>query len=410
MSKFTCSLVLLALLGLGLMPTSASAEGRISVYFDAEGTQRGGTSPGIGSLQYLYVYGEGFDGEFVTGVQYAIDYGPDLNFIADIGLPPVYIGTSATGISMGFGQAPRLGEKFLVHIAICTWNTNCFGSTNNEIVVGPHPLFTDETPIATVFPGQDIVQAEGSRSWTCQSMELDINPASCPNPFNVKLLDWLTDAKDYRSVLPAAILGSATFDVTEIDVTTVLLEGVEPERHSYEDVAVPDGRTDCVCNDFDPDGYTDLTLKFNRHLLAAAILAGDWHDNMVGDELTLTATGALMDGTPFTLTDCITLVGNDAGAKVKLNDSEGGASGLGYPTPNPFNPVTRISYNVPTTQHVRIAIYDVAGRLVEDLVNETKGAGEYVVEWDAGNMPSGVYFYRMQTGDQTIVRRATLLK
>ena len=90
--------------------------------------------------------------------------------------------------------------------------------------------------------------------------------------------------------------------------------------------------------------------------------------------------------------------------------SDDDVAGLGFPNPNPFNPVTRISYNVPTTQHVRIAIYDVAGRLVEDLVNETKAAGEHVVEWDAGRLPSGVYFYRMQTGGQTLVRRATLLK
>ena len=114
-----------------------------------------------------------------------------------------------------------------------------------------------------------------------------------------------------------------------------------------------------------------------------------------------------MDGMPFSASDCITLVGND---KSKKRAGMDGASALGFPTPNPFNPVTRISYSVPTTQHVRIAIYDVAGRLVEDLVNETRAAGEHVVEWDAGRLPSGVYFYRMQTGDRTIVRRATLLK
>jgi hypothetical protein len=122
----------------------------------------------------------------------------------------------------------------------------------------------------------------------------------------------------------------------------------------------------------------------------------------------LTATGRLNDGTPFQVSDCITLVGGD-NSKLVVEDGDE-ASGLGYPNPNPFNPVTRISYHVSATQHVRIAIYDVAGRLVEDLVNETKAPGEYVVEWDAGRLPSGVYFYRMQTGDQMFVRRATLLK
>jgi hypothetical protein len=388
------------------MPTAASAEGRISVYFDAAGTLRGGIAPSNGALQLLYIYGEGFDGEFVTGVQYKIDYGPDLNFIADIGLPPVYIGTSATGISVGFGMAPRPGDKFLIHVALCQWNNNCSGSVNNEILVGPHPLFPDETPIATVFPGQDIVQAEGTRSWTCYSMELDIKPAGCPNPLNVKLFDWYLDSSPKPPVFPTAILGSETVDVYDIDVSTILLEGVPPLRHAYEDVATPDGRVDCACNDFDGDGYMDLTLKFDRVEIAGAILNGGGHQ--VGQVLELTATGRLNDGTPFQVSDCITLVGGD-NSKLVVEDGDE-ASGLGYPNPNPFNPVTRISYHVSATQHVRIAIYDVAGRLVEDLVNETKAPGEYVVEWDAGRLPSGVYFYRMQTGDQMFVRRATLLK
>jgi hypothetical protein len=106
-------------------------------------------------------------------------------------------------------------------------------------------------------------------------------------------------------------------------------------------------------------------------------------------------------------TDCITIVGNPHhAAKFGVNDD----SELGPAYPNPFNPVTRFSYRVSSTQHVNIAIYDVAGRLVENLVNEVKGAGDYIVEWDAGVLPSGVYFYRMQAEGKTLVRRATLLK
>ena len=407
MNKLTCSLVVIALLGLGLMPATASAEGRISVYFDQEGTQRAGYSPGAGSLQLLYIYGEGFDNEFVTGLQYKIDYGPDLLWVGDLGTPAVSIGNSAAGISMGFGIVPRPGEKFLVHMAYCLWNNDCSEAVNNVITVGPHPLFPDETPIVTVYPGQDIVGAEGTHSWTCFGMELDIQPGTCPNPVNVVMFDWYLNTANKTAVLPCAILGSETVDVTEIDVTTVLLEGVAPLRHEYEDVGAPDGTPECVCNE-DVDGYMDLTMKFNRQHLAEAILfpLGD-EVPPVGRVLTLTATGMLLDGTPFEVTDCITLVGEENKSRRPYMDN---ASVLGFPTPNPFNPVTRISYSVPASQHVRIAIYDVAGRLVDDLVNETKGAGEYVVEWDAGRLPSGVYFYRMQTGDQTFVRRATLLK
>ena len=115
----------------------------------------------------------------------------------------------------------------------------------------------------------------------------------------------------------------------------------------------------------------------------------------VGDILRLRATGEFYDGTPFEVSDCITLIGDDWD-KPHYNDPPNPGAGMGFPSPNPFNPVTRISYTVPTTQHVRIAIYDVAGRMVEDLVNETKSQGEYVVEWDAGRLPSGVYFFQLR--------------
>ena len=158
------------------------------------------------------------------------------------------------------------------------------------------------------------------------------------------------------------------------------------------------------------DGYKDLLLFFDRAELALAIGP---EAPAAGTVVTMTLTGAYDDGMPFEASDCLTIIEGRRHRGDRDNDSNSSdddVAGLGYPSPNPFNPVTRISYNVPTTQHVRIAIYDVAGRLVEDLVNETKGAGEYVAEWDAGRLPSGVYFYRMQAGDKTIVRRATLLK
>jgi hypothetical protein len=59
---------------------------------------------------------------------------------------------------------------------------------------------------------------------------------------------------------------------------------------------------------------------------------------------------------------------------------------------------------------VILSIYDVAGRLVENLVDQVQAAGEHVVEWDAGTMPSGVYFCRMQVGNVIETRRLVLIK
>ena len=67
--------------------------------------------------------------------------------------------------------------------------------------------------------------------------------------------------------------------------------------------------------------------------------------------------------------------------------------------PNPFNPETTISYSVEKNGQVKLAIYNVLGQKVADLVNEFKVANSYKVNFDASNLTSGIYFYRMEVGD-----------
>jgi hypothetical protein len=98
------------------------------------------------------------------------------------------------------------------------------------------------------------------------AVPLDIKHQSCPNPLSTT----------EKGVLPIAILGTDTFDVTQIDPASVRLEGVAPLRWSLEDVATPyelfTGKEDAYdCNDYGPDGYIDLTLKFKAQEIAAAL-------------------------------------------------------------------------------------------------------------------------------------------
>ena len=78
--------------------------------------------------------------------------------------------------------------------------------------------------------------------------------------------------------------------------------------------------------------------------------------------------------------------------------------------PNPFNASTVIRYNLPERSHVTIEIYDLLGRKVETLVQEERSAGYHQVVWDAEDVPSGVYFYRIQAGNCIMSRRMLLLK
>lgn len=78
--------------------------------------------------------------------------------------------------------------------------------------------------------------------------------------------------------------------------------------------------------------------------------------------------------------------------------------------PNPFNPSTTIRYHVSHADQVSIKVYDTLGRLVTTLVNERLNPGTYTVNWDAGALASGQYFYRMEVGNQFITRKSVLLK
>ena len=83
--------------------------------------------------------------------------------------------------------------------------------------------------------------------------------------------------------------------------------------------------------------------------------------------------------------------------------------------PNPFNPSTIIRYTLARPARVTLSVYDVTGRLVRELLDGPKPAGEFQVEWDGRTLrgepaSSGVYFYRMAAGDLVETRKMVLLR
>lgn len=137
---------------------------------------------------------------------------------------------------------------------------------------------------------------------------LDIKPGSCPNSFN----------RESKGVLPVALVGTDTFDVSQVDIDSLELgraDGVggsvqpnegPPGPHSViEDVATPFDGELCECHDLDGDGIDDLSMKFRSQDLVEALEL----DSLPGGGLVeLCLTGTLLDGTPFEACDCIRLV------------------------------------------------------------------------------------------------------
>jgi len=78
--------------------------------------------------------------------------------------------------------------------------------------------------------------------------------------------------------------------------------------------------------------------------------------------------------------------------------------------PNPFNPSTSIQYAIGSRQYVTLKVYDILGNEVVTLVSEEKAGGTYKVDWNASNLPSGVYFYKLHSGGFLQTRKMILLK
>ena len=91
---------------------------------------------------------------------------------------------------------------------------------------------------------------------------------------------------------------------------------------------------------------------------------------------------------------------------------------LGVPTefaisqnyPNPFNPTTTITYQLPQSGQVHLAVYNISGQLVEMLVSMHKNAGYHSVIWKATGMPTGLYFCTLKANGFTVTRKIVLVK
>jgi len=143
---------------------------------------------------------------------------------------------------------------------------------------------------------------------------------------------------------------------------------------------------------------------------------GRWYDYFSGDSIYVTNTQTEISLQPgeFHIYTTIKLPTPEEG--ILLDVENGGASeipgdyNLGQNYPNPFNPSTTIRYSITTTDLVRIKVYDILGREVKTLINEQKQAGTYEIQFDASGLASGIYLYRIESGNFIQTKKMILLK
>jgi hypothetical protein len=84
--------------------------------------------------------------------------------------------------------------------------------------------------------------------------------------------------------------------------------------------------------------------------------------------------------------------------------------GLEQNYPNPFNPTTKIRIALPKSSFAKLVVYDMLGRELETILNEHLNAGTYEADWDASKFTSGVYYYKLTSGDYTETKKMILIK
>ena len=115
-------------------------------------------------------------------------------------------------------------------------------------------------------------------------------------------------------------------------------------------------------------------------------------------------TGPAIIGETWIYSDTITITGIDY-TEIKPEEFF-----LFQNYPNPFNPSTSIQYAIGSRQLVTLKVYDVLGNEITTLVSEEKPEGTYEVTWNANNLPSGVYFYQLKTGEFTQTKKMLMIK
>jgi type IX secretion system substrate protein len=220
------------------------------------------------------------------------------------------------------------------------------------------------------------------------------------------------------------VVGSVTLQISEapLAATPVTLAELDANAESFEgvlieldtdmeissvnsyDFTLTDGTNSFLCDDdFVPDSILDINYKENAILGEVdTLVAGDTLSNVKG--VVLYSYGSMK--IEIREVDDVTIK-----AVVEPGVAVVPASfALHQNYPNPFNPVTTIRFDLATATDVKLTIFDITGRRVDELINTSMNAGTYDLRWNASHLSSGMYLYRIETPEFTATHKLLLLK
>lgn len=219
------------------------------------------------------------------------------------------------------------------------------------------------------------------------TLKITFSPPSKNNPVPLTFEDMWEDST-------TTVLSIAGFELpaTSADVNNSVVDGwgtlITPQgsfqalriRTEFTEVSLVGG----------PDAFSHTDIEF---VSAEGVLASVFIDADGSTFGSYSVSDFVMSGTP-------------------VEDEEGLPSQfqLSQNYPNPFNPSTTINYALPASSDVTLKVYTLTGQEVATLVNATQGVGQYEVQFDASNLSSGIYLYRLETASFTETRMMSLIK
>jgi subtilisin-like proprotein convertase family protein len=262
----------------------------------------------------------------------------------------------------------------------------------------------------------------GALSNSFEAYATVVNRGGSPNPFPA----------GYIIKAPGKPINdnSSTYDTISVSGSSTLtsVELFLAVRHTFcGDLSItlkaPNGQTRDICSGNGGTGLDILTFFVDGgQAVTTANFYPPW-TNVAGPEVAMgTMGGTNIQGN--WILQVADGAGGDTGSLIgwglrfngaltgiePVSNSVPGSYALYQNYPNPFNPATNIKFDLAKASNVKLVVYDILGREVRTLVNEFKNPGSYELKFDASNIASGTYFYRIEAGDFVEIKKMVLVK
>jgi photosystem II stability/assembly factor-like uncharacterized protein len=168
------------------------------------------------------------------------------------------------------------------------------------------------------------------------------------------------------------------------------------------------------------DNFINAFIKHNNYLILSTLFTGNYYSSNTGQSWIHLQNGLSSPTNCMVSADSIIYAGTQGDAVYKLNFNTVNISNLSgnipekfilsQNYPNPFNPSTNIRYEIPKSGFVKLVVFDLIGKEIETLVNEKQSPGIYEINFNASRYPSGVYFYKLTTGNYVETKKMFLIK